>query len=140
MPGRAGLVLALVLAGAAGHGIGGEPGSGAGAARLRAPDGAPCSRDHLTSYDGRPLRYSRQQGRTRITIRTDADTTETVLLRHPGTDDPSPRFRWGGQPFQATDWQRLEASPSRLRPGLRVIAWVCDDGSPPVVDWQPPPH
>ena len=48
---------------------------GLGQGRLRPPDASACPRDHLTSYDGRPLRYSRAMGRTRLTIRTDADTT-----------------------------------------------------------------
>lgn len=108
--------------------------------RLRPPDASACPRDHLTSYDGRPLRYSRQMGRTRITIRTDADTTEAVSIRHKGTDDPSRWFLLAGQPFQPGDWARIESKPGKLRPGWRVIAWVCDDGRPPVLDWQPPPH
>lgn len=124
--------LGLLLAGAASAAI--------GQGRLRPPDATACPRDHLTSYDGRPLRYSRQTGRTRVTIRTDADTTETVLLRHPGSDDPSASFLLAGQPFQPGDWSRIEKSPGKLLPGLRVVAWVCDDGRPPVLDWQPPPR
>jgi hypothetical protein len=79
-------------------------------------------------------------GRTRLTIRTDADTTETVLLRHAGTDDPSRWFLLDGQPFQPGDWARVEKSPGKLLPGLRVVAWVCDDGRPPVLDWRLPPR
>ncbi len=126
------LALALLLAGAAGASL--------GQGRLRPPDVQACPRDHLTSHDGRPLRYSRQPGRTRVTIRTDADTTETVVIRHTGSDDPSRWFLLAGQPFQPGDWTRVEKSPGRLLPGLRVVAWVCDDGRPPVLDWQPPPR
>lgn len=126
------LALGVLLAGSAA--------ASSGQGRLRPPDGAACPRDHLTSYDGRPLRYSRQMGRTRITIRTDAHTTETVLLQHAGSNDPSRWFLLAGQPFEPGDWAQIEKSPGRLLPGLRVVAWVCDDGRPPVLDWQPPPR
>lgn len=109
-------------------------------ARQRPPEQAACPRDVLTSYDGRPLRYARGPGRTALTIRTDWDTTETVHLLHPGSDDPARWFLLAGQPFQPGDWARIETVPGRLRPGLRVVAWVCSDGRNPLLDWQPPPR
>ena len=108
--------------------------------RMQPPAQAGCPRDQLTSYDGRPLRYARQQGHTDLQIRTDWDTTETVRLRHPGTDDPSPWFLLAGQPFKPGDWAVVERRRGHLQPGLRVVAWVCSDGRNPVLDWQPPPR
>lgn len=92
------------------------------------------------SCDGRVLHDTRRAGRTELQIRTDWDTTETVRIRHPGSDDPSRWFLLDGQPFQPGDWARIETRRGRLQPGLRVVAWVCDDGRAPLVDWQPPPR
>ena len=84
------------------------------------------------------LRYSRRAGQTEVKIRTDWQTTESVRLKHPGSDDPSRWFLIERQPFTAADWPRIELAPGRLRPGLRVAAWVCDDGRNATLDWAPP--
>ncbi|GCL63247.1 hypothetical protein AQPW35_23280 [Rubrivivax pictus] len=126
--------LAVVLATAAAQA---QP-AGDAAPRSRPPDEAGCPRDHLTSYDGRVLRYSRHSDHTDLQIRTDWDTTESVRIRHPGQGDAARWFMLAGQPFQAADWARITTAAGRLRPGWRVVAWVCDDGRNPLVDWQPP--
>ena len=134
--GRRAAVAGLAMALAAGV----APGQAQVAARSRPPAQADCPRDHLTSYDGRVLRYSRRSDHTDLQIRTDWDTTESVRIRHPGQRDASPWFLLAGQPFGPDDRARIEASRDRLRPGWRVVAWVCDDGRNPMVDWQPPPQ
>ncbi len=115
-------------------------GAATAATRLQPPPAVACARDQLTSYNGSVLRYVRAQGHTELRIRTDWDTDETVRLRHPGTDDPSPWFLLAGQPFQPSDWGRIESARGRLQPGLRVVAWVCSDGRNPLLDWQPLPR
>ncbi|MBX3277698.1 MAG: hypothetical protein KF868_06815 [Acidobacteria bacterium] len=100
-------------------------------ARLR------CSRDHLTSFTGRILAYRRQPGRIYIRIRTDEDTTENFTLRFPRDEDAARNFLMRGEEFKSEDWKRIETRPGRLKPGMRAIVWVCDDGSTPVVDWRP---
>ena len=130
---RSAVLLAVLLAGADGGGA-------TAATRLQPPTAVACPRDQLTSYNGSVLRYVRGKGHTELRIRTDWDTDETVRLRHPGTDDPSPWFLLAGQPFQPSDWSRIESARGRLQPGLRVVAWVCSDGRNPWVDWQPPPR
>jgi hypothetical protein len=106
--------------------------------RVRPPAAIDCPRDHLTLYGGKVTSYRRSLGRTLIRIRTDWDTSETVAIRHPGSDDPMRWFLLDGGPFGAADWPRIEQSQGRLRMGMRAAAWVCDDGRNPVVDWQPP--
>jgi hypothetical protein len=41
-----------------------------------------------------------------------------------------------GNAFTQDDWKKIESQPRRLRPTMRVNAWVCDDGRPPVIDWR----
>ena len=106
--------------------------------RERPPQHVACARDHLTSYAGVVTEYRRENGRTMLTIRTDWDTTERVELKHPGTDDPSRWFLLRGTPFRPGDWKEIEIEPGRLRPKMRASAWVCDDGTNPVVDWGRP--
>lgn len=106
--------------------------------RVMPPADSACPRDQLTLYAGEVLGYSRGPGRTEIRIRTDWQTTEAVVLKHPGSADPSRWFRIERQPFTAADWPRIEHKAGQLRSGVRVAAWVCDDGRNATVDWTPP--
>lgn len=110
----------------------------AGAGRVRPPAELSCPRDLLTLYAGQVQRYQRGKDHTRLVIRTDWDTTETVTLAHPGSDDPAAWFMIDGQAFTAPDWARIESRPGHLRPGMRVSAWVCKDGRNATLDWAPP--
>lgn len=107
--------------------------------RIMPPAALKCDRSDLTSYDGKVLAYRRSRGRTFLRIRTNFDTTESVTIRHPRTDDPSKFYLINGQPFARTDWRRIEKRRKVLKPGMRANVWVCR-GNPsiqPVVDWQP---
>lgn len=107
--------------------------------RIGAPAGLKCDRNDLTLYDGRVLTYRRRKGSTFLRIRTNFDTTETVTIRHPQTDDPSKFYLLNGAPFTNSDWQRIERRKRVLRPGMRANVWVCR-GIPaiqPIVDWRP---
>lgn len=107
------------------------------APRVRPPAAIECGRDHLTAYVGTVVRYQRGADRTSIRIRTDWDTTETVAIRHPGSD-PTRWFLIEGKPFRPTDTGVIEERPGQLRAGMRAAAWVCDDGRNPIIDWKPP--
>ena len=103
------------------------------------PPALKCDRSDLTLYDGKVLAYRRSRGRTFLRIGTNFDTTESVTIRHPRTDDPSDFYLINGQPFTQKDWRRIEKKRKVLRPGMRANVWVCR-GNPaiqPVVDWQP---
>ena len=115
----------------------GEPRQAPGASRLRPPTEFACNRNDLTSYTGVVVRYERAKNQTTLRIRTDAETTETVTLRHPGTNDPSTMFRFGGKAFVAADWGRIERAVGVLRPVTRASAWVCSDGQV-MIDWEAP--
>jgi rhodanese-related sulfurtransferase len=104
--------------------------------RLRPPPQIRCDRNDVTVYEGRVLSYRRGTGKTTLRMRTDSDTTENVVLRHPGSSDPSRWFLVNGQPFRAADWKRIERSRGVLRAGVRANAWVCSDGKA-IVDWRP---
>lgn len=126
--------LALLLTALLPLAAGAQPPGG----RVMPPADSACPRDQLTLYAGEVLKYSRGPGRTEIRIRTDWQTTESVLLKHPGSTDPSRWFLIHRQPFTPADWPRIEVAPGKLRSGLRVAAWVCDDGRNATVDWTPP--
>ena len=74
---------------------------------------------------------------TTVTIRTDADTMETVEIRHERAADA---FLINGMPFRTDDWAKIEKKDSALLPGMRATAWVCLDGkTETVLDWRPAP-
>lgn len=104
--------------------------------RLRPPASLKCSRDHLTSYQGRVLDYKRSENQIAIRIRTDEETTETFTLKWRG-EKPEKWLLLRGEEFKPTDWKMIESAPGRLIDGMRIIIWVCDDGSKPVLDWRP---
>ena len=107
--------------------------------RLAPPAVVTCPRNNLTSFTGRVTRWTRTLGETNLTIYTDWDTSETVTLKHPGTDEASKWFLLNANAFQSSDWAQIEVSKGKLKSRMRATAWVCDDGRQPIVDWQPPP-
>jgi len=105
--------------------------------RVRPPESLTCSRDHLTSFQGSVLEYQRGKQDLTLRIRTDEDTTERVTLKWEAAQKPETWFLLRGAAFKAEDWKLIETAPGKLRADMRVIAWVCDDGSKSIVDWRP---
>ena len=107
--------------------------------RIMPPPQLQCDRNDLTSYDGRVIAYRRRKGSTFLRIRTNFDTTEEVIIRHPATDDPSKFYLLNGQPFAGSDWRRIERRRKVLIKDMRANVWVCRDNPAiqPVVDWRP---
>ncbi len=105
--------------------------------RLRPPASLKCSRDHLTSFQGRILDYKRGKNTIYLRVRTDENTTETFNLKWEDTDKAENWFLLRGEEFKAEDWKLIESAPGRLIDGTRIIVWVCDDGSKPIFDWRP---
>jgi len=97
-----------------------------------------CSHDHVSVFRGRPVQWSRTVGQSTMTIASDTGTTEIVVLKHPSTDDGSQYFLLDAKPFKPGDWHRIEQKPGKLREGLRVAVWACDDGRQPLIDWHLP--
>lgn len=112
-------------------------GAGAHMQRIRPPDSLKCSRDHLTSFQGRIIAYKRGKTSIFLRVRTDEETTESFTLKWGEPDKAEKWFLLRGESFQAADWKMIESSQGKLLAGMRVIVWVCDDGSKPVFDWRP---
>ena len=110
---------------------------GAAPQRLRPPAGLKCSRDHLTSFQGRILAYKHGKKNLSLRVRTDEKTTETFTLKWEAPDKAEKWFLLRGEEFKAEDWKLIESTPGKLIVGTRIIVWVCDDGSKPVFDWRP---
>ena len=97
-----------------------------------------CDRSDLTLYDGKVITYRRRKGSTLLRISTSFDTTEVVILRHAGTDDPSKLYLLNGQPFTKSDWRQIEKRRGVLRSDVMANAWVCRDNPSiqPIIDWR----
>jgi hypothetical protein len=107
--------------------------------RARPPLTLDCQRgrDHLTAYTGVVVKYVRGAARTSLQISTDWGTTEDIAIDHKGSD-PAKWFLYRGKAFIAADWEKITDAAGRLRRNTRATAWVCDNGSNPVVDWDAP--
>ena len=105
--------------------------------RLAPPEAVKCPHNNLTVYEGRVVAYRRSAAQTFLRIRTDAGTNESVTVRHARGADPARWFLLWAEPFGPGDWRRIESRRGRLRAGMRANAWVCDDGTNPVIDWRP---
>ena len=106
--------------------------------RLGPPPSIICPRNQLTVYEGWILDYSRTRARTSMRIRTEAETTESVIIRHDRVGNPAKWFLLKAEPFKEADWNLIESRRGVLRPKIRAHIWVCTDGSNPIVDWRPP--
>lgn len=112
--------------------------SGDRAGRLRPPASIKCDRNRLTSYSGVVTSFRQLRGRTTISLRTDWDSTETFTLRHARRNrTPYELMLLRAEPFKQQDRDEVFTSNGRLKPNMRVNVWVCDDGTNPVIDWQP---
>jgi hypothetical protein len=99
--------------------------------RYMPPPAVECDRNHLTSYTGEVTRYSRKGGSIRLTLHTDAGTTETVSLR------AGDKVLLNSDEMKEEDWKYVEEKEGKLKAGMRATAWICEGGRP-VLDWQPP--
>ncbi|HEX9982049.1 MAG TPA: rhodanese-like domain-containing protein [Thermoanaerobaculia bacterium] len=109
-----------------------SPSPAASGGRLAPPAAVTCNHNNLTVYAGEVTQYKRAQGRTEVTIKTDSDTVETVIVQAP----EQASYLIMAEPFGKGDWSRIERKKGVIRPGMRVHAWVCTDGKP-VLDWRP---
>ena len=105
--------------------------------RPRPPAQLKCSRDHLTAFQGRVLEYKRDKQDIVLRVRTDEQTTESFTLKWGASEKAEAWFLLSGEEFKADDWKRIESTSGKLHDGMRIIVWVCDDGSTPVFDWRP---
>jgi hypothetical protein len=88
-------------------------------------------------FQGRVLEYTHGKQEIAIRVRTDEATTESFTLKWQGSEKPETWFLMLGEEFKTGDWSRVESAPGKLREGMRIFVWSCDDGSRPVFDWRP---
>src|SRR4051794_13600201 len=96
--------------------------------RVRPPEGITCSPNDLTAYFGRVTAYNRTDTTLKLTLRTDEETTERFNLKLPL------KMRLSGADFKADDWQAVEASKGKAKPGMRATVWQCKGGDHQI-DW-----
>ena len=107
--------------------------NGRGQRRLAPPPGLDCDIDHLTSFTGRVLAYSRREGRIFIRIRTDEATTEEFTIPYTEEQDFSKRFKLNGQLLAQSELAKIEARWKRDKRNVRATVWACYDK-----DWRTP--
>ena len=105
--------------------------------RVRPPASLKCSRDQLTAFQGRILDYKRGQLEITLRVRTDEDTTENFTLKWEASDKAEAWFLLRGEEFKADDWNQIESARGKLHDDMRIIVWLCSNGSKPVFDWRP---
>jgi hypothetical protein len=98
-----------------------------GQRRLAPPAGLDCDADHVTSFTGRVLAYSRRQGRLFIRIRTDEATTEEFTISYTQEQDLSKRLMLNGQLLAQGEMAKIEARWKRDKRNVRATVWACYD-------------
>jgi hypothetical protein len=101
--------------------------------RLAAPSGLDCDRDHITSFTGRVLAYSRQAGQISIRVRTDEGTTENFTISYAQAQELLKRVKLNGQKLRQEELEKIEARWRREKRSVRVTVWACYDK-----DWRKP--
>lgn len=110
-------------------------------ARVRPPATLACDRSSLTSFSGTVTSWSRTDETATLSMDTDFDTKERFLIRFERSSPLEKWFLLEGEPFRAADWNKVEATKTRLRPGVKATVWVCEGSSAnPVIDWRLPPR
>jgi hypothetical protein len=106
--------------------------------RIRPPESITCDRNQLTAFSGTVTQWMRDDTTARLSMDTDADTKESFTIRFDKRTPPEKLFLLGGEAFRSEDWNKVELSKGRLRPGIQATVWVCEGGANPVVDWRLP--
>ena len=109
--------------------------------RIAPPPGLACDANHITSFTGRVLTYSRRQGRILIRVRTDEHTTEEFTIPYTQTEDILARFHLNGQSLGQNDLAKIESRWRRDKRNVRATVWACYDNewrtpSAILIDWH----
>jgi hypothetical protein len=110
--------------------------------RLAPPPGLKCDANHVTSFTGRVIAYSRRRGRIFIRIRTDEATTEEFNINYGRAENLSKWFLINGQSAGQGELMKIESRWRRDRKNVRATVWACYDNqwrqlSAEIIDWQP---
>jgi hypothetical protein len=109
--------------------------------RLAPPPGLKCDANHVTSFTGRVVAYSRRRGRIFIRIRTDEATTEEFNINYGRAENLSKWFLINGQSAGQGELTKIESRWRRDRKNVRATVWACYDNAwqnltPNAIDWQ----
>ena len=110
--------------------------------RLMPPTGLKCDANHVTSFTGRVLAYSRHSGRIFIRVRTDEQTTNEFTIPYAEGEDISKWFMIDGQAISEGDLQKIESRWKRKKRSVRATVWACYDNdwretTAEIIDWRP---
>jgi hypothetical protein len=101
--------------------------------RIAPPSGLDCDRDHITSFTGRVLSYSRGGGQISIRVRTDEGTTESFTISYAQAKELLKRVKLNGQVLSQNELTKIEARWKREKRTVRATVWACYDK-----DWRNP--
>jgi hypothetical protein len=109
--------------------------------RLAPPPGLKCDLNHVTSFTGRVLAYSRHRGRIFIRVRTDEQTTNEFTISYAQGTDLSKWFMIDGQAIKPNDLAKIESRWRRNKRRARATVWACYDASwhqasAEIIDWR----
>ena len=109
--------------------------------RLAPPPGLKCDANHVTSFTGKVLAYSRRSGRIFIRVRTDEQTTEEFTIHYGQDEDPSKLFMLDAQALSEGDLAKIESRWKRNKRPARATVWACYDNdwhklTAEIIDWR----
>jgi hypothetical protein len=109
--------------------------------RIAPPTGLKCDVNHVTSFTGRVLAYSRRAGRIFIRVRTDEQTTEEFTIPYAQGADLSKWFTLDAQAIQPGDLAKIESRWKRNKRTARATVWACYDNdwrklTAELIDWR----
>jgi hypothetical protein len=109
--------------------------------RLAPPPGLACDADHITSFTGRVLSYSRRSDHIFIRVRTDEKTTEEFTIPYTQMEDLLKKFQLYGQSFSQEGLEKIESHWRRDKRNVRATVWACYDNewrnpSAILIDWH----
>lgn len=109
--------------------------------RLATPSGLKCDLNHVTSFTGRVLAYSRRAGRIFIRVRTDEQTTEEFTIPYAKDEDLSKWFMIDGQAIKPGELAKIESRWRRNKRTARATVWACYDNAwskatAEIIDWR----
>jgi hypothetical protein len=110
--------------------------------RIMPPTGLKCDVNHVTSFTGRVLAYSRHSGRIFIRVRTDEQTTNEFTIPYAEGEDVSKWFTIDGQAISQGDLEKIESRWKRKKRSVRATVWACYDNdwrktTAEIIDWRP---
>jgi hypothetical protein len=111
--------------------------------RIAPPTGLRCDINHVTSFTGRVLAYSRHSGRIFIRVHTDEQTTNEFTIPYAEGEDVSKWFMIDGQALaQVDDLAKIESRLKRKKRSMRATVWACYDNdwrktTAEIIDWRP---